>query len=95
MYPSIYESFCFDFITALSYGVPIIANELKSTKEIFTESIHYANFLSPHRASERIQLFLQSGETRRDYSEIFMDMSAENCVKILQKITGITPLEKE
>lgn len=94
-YPSIYESFCFDFITALSYGVPIIANDLKSTKEIFTEAIHYANFLSPHRASERIQLFLQSGEKRRDYGEIFTDMSGENCMKAFQKIAGISPLEKE
>jgi len=95
LYPSIYESFCFDFISALSYGVPIIANDLKSTREIFGDSIHYANFLSAHRASERIEKFLNSGEGRRDYSEIFEDMTPEKTVAVFGKTVGIESFSQE
>lgn len=94
IYPSIYESFCFDFISALSYGVPLLANELKSTREIFGDSIHYVNFLSPYRAAERIEIFLASGEQRRDYSEIFQDLSPTKSLQQFFAITGIEQLEK-
>jgi len=93
-YPSIYESMSFDFHDALLFGTPIFANDLSSTKEIFGDSIHYAAFLSPLKVTERIETFLESGENRRDYSELISHLSAEKSAAAFASASQISDIEK-
>ena len=55
IFSSIYESFPFHFTKALSYEVPIFANDIPAHKEVMKETIVYLDPLSVHTMADTLQ----------------------------------------
>ena len=85
IFSSIYESFPFHFSKALSYNVPIFANDIPVNKEVMQDTITYLDPLSIHNITDTIISRLKN-PIKVHYDNINRDFSAKRSAGELQNI---------
>lgn len=89
IFSSIYESFPFQFTKALSYNVPIFANDIPANKEVMWEDIHYLDPLSIHNMSDVISWALEQRQLQTWYDKIIDTYNSHASAKRLSEIIEI------
>ncbi len=85
IFSSIYESFPFSLSKALSYNVPIFANDISSIKEVMGGSIYYLDPLSLYSMTDTIIDAIMHPK-KPDYSDVYEKFSSEKSALELMKL---------
>ncbi len=88
IFSSIYESFPFHFSKALSYGVPIFANDIPANKEVMWSTITYLDPLSIHNITDAIAQAISFPKVP-DYSPVTTNFSAKKSAYELHRILDL------
>ena len=90
IFSNLYETFPFALNFAMVYNRPILANNLKSIRDIFWEKIDYFNILSSSTTYEAIYDFCNKPSKEIDYSDIILENNStkytERLIKIINSI---------
>lgn len=80
-----YNSFPFCFWKAILYDTPIIASDLKSTREIMKNEISYFNSRSTSEALEGIEQILSLKKWATNYKKLHERLNAQNTANTIRK----------
>lgn len=69
IYPSLYEGFGLPPLEAMACGCPVIVSNAASLPEIFGDSALYCNPNKPEDISNKMKLFMEDKQLRKDFSE--------------------------
>lgn len=88
IFSSIYESFPFHFSKAISYWVPIFANDIPANKEVMWSSISYLDPLSIHNITDTIAHAL-SFPKPPNYTQVKSNFSSQKSALELHRILDL------
>ncbi|MCH2188448.1 glycosyltransferase [Candidatus Gracilibacteria bacterium] len=86
VFPSLYESFCFELFDALNYGVPILSSNIENLEKILGKHVSYFSPLSRSSMNRALSHFLEKNIDKCDYNSIF---KVYNCDKTLTRFSSI------